>query len=62
MKIIIMGNQFEQIHEPSIEEFQSLAQRISLTIEIWNRDNPDDQRQVIHSEVWPLPEPEPPAE
>lgn len=59
MKIIIKGNQFEQIHEPSEGEFVGLYQRVSLTNEIWNRDNPGDQRQVIQSEVWPLPEPEP---
>lgn len=59
MKIIITGNQFEEIHEPAEQDFPSLLQRISLTIEIWNRDNPEDQRQVIQSEVWPLPEPEP---
>lgn len=59
MKIIVTGNKFEALHEPSEHEFQSLLKRISLTVEIWNRDNPEDQRQVIQSEVWPLPEPEP---
>lgn len=60
MKIIVTGNQFEQIHEPAEQDHASLFQRISLTVEIWNRDNPEDQRQVIQSEVWPIPEPEPP--
>lgn len=59
MKIIVTGNQFEAIHEPAEQEFSSLLQRVSLTVEIWNRDNPEDQRQVIQSDVWPLPEPEP---
>lgn len=56
MKIIVTGNQFEAVHEPSEQEYANLLQRISLTVEIWNRDNPEDQRQVIQSEVWPLPE------
>lgn len=60
MKIIVTGNQYEQISEPNEQEFPNLAQRIKLTIEIWNRDNPEDQRQVIISEVWPMPEPEEP--
>lgn len=59
MKIIITGNQFEQILEPTTEELSSLRERVRLTVEIWNRDNPADQRQFIESEVWPIPEPEP---
>ena len=59
MKIIVTGNQFEVIHEPPEQEFASLFQRISLTVEIWIRDNPEDQRRVIQSDIWPLPEPEP---
>ncbi len=58
MKIIVTGNQHEQIYEPSEEEFNGLMQRIVLTNEIHNRDNPEDQRQVIASKVWPIPEPE----
>lgn len=59
MKIIVTGKDFEQIHDPSEQEFDSLLKRIYLTIEIWNRDNLEDQRQLIVSEVWPKPEPEP---
>lgn len=58
MKIIVIGNQFESIQEPAGEDYDSLFRRISLTVEIWNRENPEDQRQVIRSEVWPIPEQE----
>lgn len=59
MKIVITGNQFEQVLEPTGEELASLRDRARLTVEIWNRDNPADQRQVMEAEVWPIPEPEP---
>lgn len=59
MKIIVLGNQHEEIFEPEELDYGGLLQRISLTNEIRNRDNPDDQCQVIQVKEWPLPEPSP---
>lgn len=55
MKIIVLGNDHEVVHEPTEGEFSSLLQRVTLTNEIRNRDNPSDLRRVVTSEVWPIP-------
>lgn len=59
MKIVIIGDSFEQIYEPADLQFQNLLKRIKLDLEIWNRDHLSDQRELIQAEEWPLPEPDP---
>lgn len=55
MKIIVVGKKFEQIHDPAEDDFAETMRRVMLTVEIWNRDRPQNQRQVKTAEVWPLP-------
>lgn len=55
MKIIVIGKKYEQIHEPADADFAETLRRVSLTVEIWNRDRPQNQRQVKTAEVWPPP-------
>ncbi len=60
MKIVIKSDTYENIIECSDEESKSLLQRAQLSVELWNREHAEeDQRIVIRTPVWPLPEPEP---
>lgn len=52
-KIIVTGAKYEQVHEPTETEFAELLARVNASIEIWNRERPKNQRQVITAEVWP---------
>lgn len=53
MKIIVIGQKFEQVHEPLAEEFDETLRRVSLSVEIWNRERPKNQRRIIEADMWP---------
>ncbi len=53
MRIIVTGQKCEQIYEPEISEYAEVLRRVQLSVELWNRDRPKNQRKVIEAEVWP---------
>lgn len=61
MVIVIHGTNHEQVFNASTpEDARDIANRCGLTVELWNRDNPGDLREVYIGEVWPPPAPKQP--
>ncbi len=59
MKVVITGTDHENIIDTEDQdELADMQVRAELTVAIWNRDNPSNQRQIHVVEAWPIPEPE----